>query len=188
MMSLAGNPEGPSISTRRLRLRPWHDSDMAAFAELHADAEVMRDLGGPFDAAASKDKLSRYRTAYAALGICRWAVETPDGTFVGYAGLMPSRPTHPLGEHFDIGWRLCRRAWGMGYATEAANAALDDAFDRLGLVEVLAYTAPDNRRSQAVMKRLGLCREQARDFILSDAVGGAWRGLVWSAKRSRGCG
>ena len=188
MSSLSSGPESLAISTRRLLLRPWCEADLAVFAELHADAEVMWDVGGPLDTAACEEKLNRYRTAYASLGVCRWAVETRDGTFVGYAGLMPSQPSHPLGKHFDIGWRLCRHAWGMGYATEAAKAALDDAFDRLGLVEVLAYTAPENRRSQAVMKRLGLHRDQGRDFSLSDGAGGAWRGLVWSAKRPTVCG
>ena len=73
-----------------------------------------------------------------------------------------------------------RSAWGHGYATEAARAALHDAFTRCGLTDVLAYTAPDNLRSQAVMARLGLRRDASRDF--SEPVGERmWRGLVWVA-------
>jgi RimJ/RimL family protein N-acetyltransferase len=69
----------------------------------------------------------------------------------------------------------------MGYATEAAGAALKDAFDRAGLVEVLAYTSPDNLRSQAVMARLRLRRDSPRDFKADYNGFRAWRGLVWVA-------
>jgi RimJ/RimL family protein N-acetyltransferase len=86
-----------------------------------------------------------------------------------------------LGEHFEIGWRLVRSAWGNGYATEASKAALADCFSRAGLQEVLSYTSPDNLRSQAVMARLGLERDPARDFTASYGKG-EWRGLVWFAR------
>jgi RimJ/RimL family protein N-acetyltransferase len=63
---------------------------------------------------------------------------------LGYAGVIPSRLDHPLGSHSEIGWRLVQRCWDHGYATEAARAALDDAFTRLGLAKVIAYTSLDN--------------------------------------------
>ncbi|MEU4512247.1 GNAT family N-acetyltransferase [Nonomuraea wenchangensis] len=64
----------------------------------------------------------------------------------------------------EIAWRLSRRAWGHGYATEAATAALDFAFDRLGLEEVVSFTATVNTRSSAVMERLGMIHDSAGDF------------------------
>ena len=113
-------------------------------------------------------------------GICRWALEDAAGKFLGYAGIMPSRPNHPLGNHFEIGWRLMRPARGKGYATEAARAALRDGFERLALEQVLAYTSADNLRSQAVVARLKMQRAQALDY--SEPLGdGHWRGLVWIA-------
>lgn len=152
------------------------------FAAMHADPEVMRDLGGPIGRAESEAKLDRYALAYRTHGFCRWAVESREGVFVGYTGVMPSRPDHPLGSHADIGWRLARQAWGRGYATEAARAALKDVFTRVGLAEVLAYTAPDNSRSQAVMARLGLQRDPVRDFTADYDGGKRWVGLVWVAR------
>jgi RimJ/RimL family protein N-acetyltransferase len=72
-----------------------------------------------------------------------------------------------------------RSAWGHGYATESARAALDDAVHRVGVREILSYTSADNLRSQAVMARLNLVRAPARDFVVESAHGGRWRGLVW---------
>ncbi|MGF6228679.1 RimJ/RimL family protein N-acetyltransferase [Inquilinus ginsengisoli] len=173
------------LTTPRLRLRPWCDEDRDAFAALAADPEVMRDLGGPLDRAGSDAKLDRYRAAFDRHGFCRWAVESAAGEFLGYAGLMPLGPDHPLGPGAEIGWRLMRHAWGRGYATEAAAAALRDGFGRLGLAEILAYIAPDNLRSQAVMARLGLQRDPSRDFTATyDGV--AWHGLVWVARPPTG--
>jgi len=172
------------IDTPRIRLRCWRESDRDAFAALHAHPEVMSDVGGPLDWAQSDAKLDRYVAAFAQYGFTRWAVERRDGDFLGYAGLMPSRPAHPLGPHADIGWRLARPAWGHGYATEAAEAALHDGFTRCGLIEVLAYTATDNLKSQAVMARLRLRRDPSRDFSEPYSLG-LWHGLVWVATPSR---
>lgn len=112
----------------------------------------------------------------------RWRRTT--AIFVDYAGVMTSGPDHPLGLHVQIGWRLMRRAWGCGYATEAARAALTDAFGRVGLDAVVAYTSPDNLRSQAVMDRLRMRRDPARDFTADYEANKGWRGLVWEARRA----
>lgn len=175
------------IDTPRLRLRCWREADRDAFAALNADPEVMADQGGPFGRAESDAKLDRYVAAFDLHGLGRWALEGRDGGFLGYAGIMPSRPDHPLGAHFEVGWRLVRDAWGRGYATEAARAALEDAFARAGLEEILAYTAPDNTKSQAVMARLGLTRDRSRDFAAGYDRVGAWQGLVWMAPRKKFC-
>jgi RimJ/RimL family protein N-acetyltransferase len=94
-------------------------------------------------------------------------------------GLMRAPDHHPLGGHVDIGWRLMRSAWGHGYAT-AAKVALQDAFARL--TEVLAYSSPGNVRSQAVMDRLCLQRDPARDSSAEYDGIDTWRGLVWVAR------
>jgi RimJ/RimL family protein N-acetyltransferase len=152
------------IETARIRLRYWERTDVDAFAAMHADPEVMYDYGGPISRRESDAKLDRYVGTYHLHGFCRWAIESHEGAFLGYAGVMPSRPGHPLGSHFEIGWRLVRCAWGYGYVTEAARAALDDAFTRVRLAEVIAYTSADNLKSQAVMGRLHLRRDPPRDF------------------------
>jgi RimJ/RimL family protein N-acetyltransferase len=170
------------IGTPRLHLRCWRETDREAFAAMNADPEVMQDLGGPLSRAASDAKLDRFAATFDRHGFGRWVIESHNGQFLGYAGIMPSREHHPLGPHFEIGWRLVRNAWGLGYATEAARAALHDAFARVGLQEVIAYAAPDNLRSRAVMRRIGLERDPSRDFTENDERVGVWRGLVWLAR------
>jgi len=169
------------ICSERLTLRNWQDPDRARFAALNADPEVTPDLGGPLDRAASDAKFDRYVAVFERHGFSRWAIEDSSGTFLGYAGVMPSRPHHPLGPHAEIGWRLMRSAWGHGYATEAARASLKDVFERVQLKAVLTYTSADNLRSQAVMTRLNLQREPSLDY--SEPLGaGVWHGMVWVAR------
>lgn len=144
----------------------------------------MRDVNGPLTRSQSDHKMGRYMAALEEHGFCRWAVDDLGGNFIGYAGVMPI-PTHfPLAPGFEVGWRLVRNAWAKGLASEAAAAALDDVFSRTCLREILSYTAPDNNRSQSVMRKLNLRRDHDRDFALG-VDGARWSGLVWVADRSR---
>jgi RimJ/RimL family protein N-acetyltransferase len=72
-----------------------------------------------------------------------------------------------------------RKAWGVGYATESARAALWHAVNQLGLSEILAYTSPNNERSRAVMAKLHFVRDPARDFTIPAPNGDQWQGQVW---------
>jgi len=64
----------------------------------------------------------------------------------------------------EIGWRLAREHWGLGYASEAARAALRHGFIELELPEIVSYTVPMNVRSRAVMERIGMQRNASEDF------------------------
>ncbi|MEM6460846.1 MAG: GNAT family N-acetyltransferase [Pseudomonadota bacterium] len=171
------------IETERLRLCRFQPRHREPFARMSADPVVMADLGGPIDRTGSDAKIDRYVAALKKHGFSRWAVENRHGDFLGYTGVMAHSAIHTLGFHHEIGWRFKREAWGHGYATEAAKAALEDAFERLGLPEVIAYTSADNQRSQSVMRKLGLLRDPSRDFVMDIEGGAVWRGLVWLARQ-----
>src|SRR5260370_23269986 len=79
-------------------------------------------------------------------------------------GLNRRRWARPFPPAVEAGWRLARPYWGKGYAVEAARAAIDDGFFRLGLNEIVAYTVPANRASWRVMERLGTRGAPAADF------------------------
>jgi RimJ/RimL family protein N-acetyltransferase len=98
-------------------------------------------------------------------GFGLWAVEVVDGAaFVGFVGLAVPAFEAPFTPCVEIGWRLARDAWGHGYATEAAHAALDYAFGPAALDEVVSFTTVTNAPSRAVMERLGMHRDPADDF------------------------
>lgn len=150
------------IETARLRLRPWCDADRDQFFALAQDEEVMRYLPA-LDRAASDNVIDRLMAAQARDGYCFWAVERrEDGAVLGFCGLMAPRP--PLTE-VEIGWRLARDAWGQGFASEAARASLQWAWDNIPeAMSVVAITVPENVRSQAVMDRIGMKRDEGADF------------------------
>jgi RimJ/RimL family protein N-acetyltransferase len=153
-----------TIRTARLVMRRWRDADRAAFAAMNADPVVMRYFPATLDRAASDASIDRMENLFGRQGFGLWALEVA-GTaeFIGFTGLNPM-PTGVPGEGgMEVGWRLAQHAWHQGYATEAAAAAVDVAFDGAGLDELWSMTAVLNEASQAVMRRLGMTPYQRFD-------------------------
>ena len=158
-------PPIPRLTTSRLVLREWRDADREPFAELNADPRVSEFLRGPLDRAASDALVDRILDHWATNGHGLWAVErVDDGAFLGFVGLASHTFEAAFMPAVEVGWRLGSAAWGHGYATEAARAALRFGFENLGLAEIVSFTVPDNARSRAVMERLGMTRDPADDF------------------------
>ena len=119
------------------------------------------------DRAASDAFIDRMEAAFEADGFGLWAVErTVDRRFIGFVGLqrMSAAFEAAFTPCVEIGWRLMREAWGQGYATEAAIAARDFAFDAVGLDELVSLTAVTNTRSRRVMERIGMTTTPRDDF------------------------
>jgi RimJ/RimL family protein N-acetyltransferase len=166
------------ISTERLIMRGWRESDLAPWAAMNADPQVRRYLGQllTFEQASAwvlnfQDDLDRY-------GFGLWALEVrASGEFIGFTGLNTIDEELPF-TGVEIRWRLARSAWGHGYATEAALAALEYGFDTLGLPEIVAVTVAGNLRSRAVMERIGMTGDPAEDFDDADVEEGPLRRQV----------
>lgn len=142
----------PVIETERLILRCPEERDLDGFAEMMADPEAARFLGGVAPRTAVWRVLAIVAGSWLIKGFGMFSVvEKSSGRWVGRVG--PWRPEGWPGP--EVGWGLSRSAWGQGYATEAAAACIDFAFDRLGWDEVIHTIDPDNVPSQAVAKRLG---------------------------------
>ena len=155
------------IKTPRLIPRPWQPKDLDAFAVQNADPVTMRFLSGILTRAESDVYAARAEQHYADNGFCKWAVEAPGvAPFIGAVGLMRVRFEASFTPAVEAAWRLHRRYWGQGYATEAARAAIDDGFTRVGLNEIIAITALGNAASIRVMKRLGMTRSIEFDHPL----------------------
>jgi RimJ/RimL family protein N-acetyltransferase len=148
----------PRLCGERVLLREWMPDDLAPFAELNADPRVMRYYPSPLTRAQSDAfVLEQVVPEFAERGFGRWAVEVPGlAPFIGYVGLAVPAFEADFTPCIEIGWRLAFAYWGRGYATEAAQAALEFGFAEADLDEVVSFTVPENRRSVAVMSRLGM--------------------------------
>jgi RimJ/RimL family protein N-acetyltransferase len=142
---------GPVLETERLRLRVPEARDFDAFAEMGSDEEAMRHIGGTQPRAAAWRRFLQMPGAWALQGFAMFTVETKQGEWLGQLG-----PWQPEGwPGTEVGWAFKRSSWGRGYASEAATAAIDWAFDNLGWSEVIHSISPDNHASQALARRLG---------------------------------
>lgn len=144
----------PTLSTERLLLRPFSDSDFDAYAAMCADPEVMRYLGdrGVLSREDAWRQMAMLVGHWELRGFGMWAVEErATSAFIGRVGLhfpegWPDR---------EIGWALARPYWGEGFAFEAARAALAHAFDTLGWQRAISLIDPANQRSIRLAERLG---------------------------------
>lgn len=153
------------IETARLVLRRWRRSDAAPFAAMGRDAEVMRFLGPPLSRADSAAAARRQNALIDAIGYGFWAIERrADGAFLGFCGLKPGPEETPIVGLMEIGWRLRRDAWGLGYAREAAAASLAWGWANTAVNHIYAITVQANARSWGLMERLGMTRVVDRDF------------------------
>ncbi|MER7248105.1 GNAT family N-acetyltransferase [Kribbella sp. NPDC000426] len=153
------------LTTDRLLLRQWRDSDREPFAALNADPAVMEHFPATQTREQSDALIDRQLDAFAERGWGLWALEVRDtGEFIGFTGLsIPSFEAHFM-PAVEIGWRLAKGAWGNGYATEAALASLAYGFGPAGLDEIVSFTATPNLPSQRVMQRIGMTHDEAGDF------------------------
>jgi RimJ/RimL family protein N-acetyltransferase len=146
-----------TIHTPRLLMRRWRDCDREPYAEMNADPDVTRFFPNTMTREASDAHIDKMEALFDRQGFGLWALEVADtGDFIGFTGLNPMPDSTPGAGGMEVGWRLIKRAWHHGYATEAGSAAVNVAFNGVGLDEIWSMTAVLNEPSQAVMKRLGL--------------------------------
>ena len=146
------------IESPRLRLRHWRPQDRAAFFAINTEPEVLRYLP-PLTRADSDVMLDRIEAHFAEHGWGYWALEEKDSAaLIGSCGLMHVSFDAFFTPAVEIGWRLSASWRGKGFATEAAHAALDQAFGPIGLNRVVSFTSLLNIPSLRVMERLGMTR------------------------------
>jgi RimJ/RimL family protein N-acetyltransferase len=145
------------VTTARLDLRRPRPGDLDALAEIFAQPDVWRfPFGEGFDRARTAAFLDRQIEAWRTRRFGTWfAFERATAALVGYVGLSVPTFLPEILPAVEVGWRLAPSAWGRGYATEGARAALREAFTTLGLAEVCCIIQPENHASVRVAGRLG---------------------------------
>jgi RimJ/RimL family protein N-acetyltransferase len=145
------------LETSRLKLRQWRAEDKPVFAGINSDPSVMEFYPRVLETTESNSLADYFNTLIAEKGWGFWAVEKKvDCTFIGFVGL--NEPTYdlPVTPCVEIGWRLARNEWGYGYASEAAEVAMQVAFTHIDLPEIYSFASVTNTKSIAVMERLGM--------------------------------
>jgi len=157
-----------TLETDRLKLRGWRNEDFDEFAELCADAEVMRFIGGkPVDRLEAWRQFAFHVGHWELRGYGHWVVEEKStGRLVGRVGFL-----NPVGwPAFEIGWTLKREFWGKGYASEAARRALQYGFNELDKPHIISLIHPDNKASIHVAERLGETLEGKTELFGHDVL------------------
>jgi len=149
-------------TTDRLELRRFHAEDLDELAVIFAKPEVWQY---PYGRAFSRDETQTFLKTqideWASVGFGCWlAIERATGRMVGYVGISVPTFLPEVLPAVEVGWRLDPLAWGKGYATEGASAALDEAFKTLALEEVCSIPQSENPPSVRVAERLGMRRDR----------------------------
>jgi RimJ/RimL family protein N-acetyltransferase len=160
------------LATERLVIRRYREDDATALHEVFGSPEVMKWTPSPpsKDVAETAQRLARTMafTERQPPGMGLWALELKEsGGFLGQVGLFP---VEGKGPDVEVAYELAPRAWGHGYATEAARALVDYGFEELGLRRIVALILPDNARSRNVASKCGMTLEGPGRFYNLDLV------------------
>lgn len=168
------------LRTRRIVLLPLGDEHLTDEVELDADPEVMRYLGRPRTRPDVEERhAQRLAVAARSPGLGFWA-GLVDGEFVGWWLLEPpERPDQgPVTGQAELGYRLHRRYWRRGLASEGARELLRHGFEELGLDRVLAETMAVNVASRATMAAVGMTHVRTFHQDWAEPISGAEHGEV----------
>lgn len=148
------NTTKPEIETARLHLQQHSASDLDELYLIRSDPEVMRFItGAPATKEQTLEGLNKHLNRWAEFGFGSWAIRFKnDPAIVGWCGLDFLDTTTEI----EVGYGLAKKYWGLGIATEAAEASLRFGFEQLNLERIVAVAYPQNIASRRVMEKLGM--------------------------------
>ncbi|MGZ6015845.1 MAG: GNAT family N-acetyltransferase [Phenylobacterium sp.] len=150
----------PILETERLAFHPFTPDDYDLLADLHADPEVQRYVGGLWTRDVIQTRLDTYVAEQARYGFSKWKAYLRDGTFAGRCGVSF---WDRIGE-FELGYTFRRSAWGQGLATEAAQAVADRFFRVTPHPRLHGFTDVENLASRRVLARIGMAHVGDEDL------------------------
>ncbi len=143
--------------TGRIIIRDWKDEDLAPFTEMNSDPEVMRYFPAALTPEKSLEFFERIKAAIAGNGYGLFAAELAEtNELMGFIGFASPRFEAWFTPCIEIGWRMRRKFWGKGVATEGAAACLGMGFGEFGFGDVYSFTSEINTPSRRVMEKIGL--------------------------------
>ncbi len=145
------------ILTERLCLRRWIDSDSMPFIKMNKDMDVMEYFPNHLTDSESLELIDRINNSFENNGFGLFAVENKStNEFIGFTGFSIPQFEAFFTPCVEIGWRFKKQHWGLGFATEAAEACIQFGFTTLGFDRIVSFTAAINKKSEQVMRRIGM--------------------------------
>ena len=146
--------------TKRLILREIELTDDQGMFDLDSDQDVHQYLAEPVvtNIEESREKIKNIRNQYITQRVGRWAlIDKSTNQFLGWAGLKIEEPrNHHPERYYDVGYRLIKKFWGKGFATEAAKASIIYGFEKLNLTDIYADADTNNLASKRILEKIGL--------------------------------
>lgn len=156
------------LETERLILRPMNESDIEDVYKMRRDDEIMRFIREPvMSRKEAEDWINMISSRWAKdeIGFCS-VIERASGKFAGWCGLWQLKENNEI----EVGYAIAKNFWKKGYASEAAEAVLNYAFNGLGLKTVVAVARPENAGSRRVMEKIGMKFDYIGKFYERDLV------------------
>lgn len=145
------------FTSARLGFREWTEADKLKMHLINSNPEVMKHFPTVLSKAQTNAFIDRMNVLFSRTGFCYFAVDRLDtNAFIGFIGLAEKDFEADFTPCVDIGWRLDKKQWGKGYATEGAKRCLEYAFHEIALKEVIALCPVTNENSEQVMKKIGM--------------------------------
>lgn len=155
------------FKSERLGFRKWISSDLSEMAKINADPEIMKFFPKTQTTEETQSFIERMQKQFTEFGYCYFAVELlADSEFIGFIGIAYQTYQADYTPCTDIGWRLSKKHWGKGYATEGAKRCLEYAFQNLGLIKIFSIAPKTNENSEAVMTKIGMSKVKEFDHPL----------------------
>jgi len=145
------------FTSERLGFRNWIDSDVSKMIDISSDPDVMEFFPAIATKIQTVEFIDRMKLMYIEKGYCYFAVnQLKDESFIGFIGLCYQTYESQFTPGVDIGWRLNKKYWNNGLATEGAKKCLDYGLNKLGLKKIIATTPIINIKSIRIMEKVGM--------------------------------
>lgn len=156
------------LETERLILRPMNETDIDDVFAMRRDDEIMRFIREPVvSRKEAEDWINMISSRWTKdkIGFCS-IIEKTSGKFTGWCGLWQLKENNEI----EVGYAIAKDFWTKGFASEAADAVLNYAFNELGLETIVAVARPENTASRRVMEKIGMKFDYTGKFYERDLV------------------
>lgn len=160
--------DAPILEADDCRLRPWCEADLEPYIAMGKDSRVMEYFPSLMNEAQTLAHVEDLQQRFQKWGYGYWVLETDDLAFGGFVGLSQPQIEAHFTPCVEAGWRLTPAAWGKGYASRGAIAALRYGFEEKGIDEIVAMISVANKASCRVAERIGMTAMGEDDFDYPD--------------------